>query len=276
MNPEMKNAVKDRIFRLKENPAVRLMALPVVRAKRRRATRLYAASPLAARIRRWKGRYAGQRCFIIGNGASLLTEDLERLSGELTFASNRIYHMYEQTDWRPDFYVAFEPEFTRTNARMISQLEVKKARFLNLAGRQGAVPDRRNYWLNCTSDYCLKKLTTENIVFSDDISVRVGDAYSVTFTILQLAAYMGFEDMILLGVDHYRKEEKTASDHFYAEVSREYRTPTYVEGIEAGYRAALAYAKAHGIRIRNATRGGGLEVFPRVGFDSLLYTRATK
>ena len=33
--------------------------------------------------------------------------------------------------------------------------------------------------------------------------------------------------------------------------------------------AAKRYADAHGIKIYNATRGGKLEVFPRVEFDSL-------
>ena len=37
----------------------------------------------------------------------------------------------------------------------------------------------------------------------------------------------------------------------------------------AGYQKAKQYADAHGIKIYNATRGGKLEVFPRVDFDSL-------
>lgn len=35
------------------------------------------------------------------------------------------------------------------------------------------------------------------------------------------------------------------------------------------YKAARKYADAHGIKIYNATRGGKLEVFERVDFDSL-------
>ncbi len=36
-----------------------------------------------------------------------------------------------------------------------------------------------------------------------------------------------------------------------------------------GYKSAGNYADIHGIKIYNATRGGKLEVFERVNFDSL-------
>ena len=42
-----------------------------------------------------------------------------------------------------------------------------------------------------------------------------------------------------------------------------------VERFELGYQAAEAYAKEHQIKIYNATRGGKLEIFERVEFDSL-------
>ena len=35
------------------------------------------------------------------------------------------------------------------------------------------------------------------------------------------------------------------------------------------YKSAKKYADSHGIRIYNATRGGKLEVFERIDFDSL-------
>ena len=45
----------------------------------------------------------GKRCFLIGNGPSLRAEDLTCLyeHGEICFAFNRIYNIFEQTPWRP-------------------------------------------------------------------------------------------------------------------------------------------------------------------------------
>ena len=261
---------KDAVFHMKENRLVRIAAYPVCTLRRRLQTKEYLRSDRSRKMKQWKNAFRGQRCFIIGNGPSLCTEDLNRLEGEITFSSNRIYHIYEKTDWRPDFYVAFEPEFCRTNADFISHLEVKQARFLNQCAWGAAREAENTFWMNCTSRYTLEKLTTKNIEFSPDIAVQVCDAYSVTYTILQIALYMGFQEICLLGVDHYASNGEQTSSHFYEDKKSEYRTPTYLAGIEYGYKLARKEAKKKGVHIYNATRGGTLQVFRRVDFDAVM------
>ena len=60
------------------------------------------------RIRKFKNIHSGERCFIIGNGPSLNADDLDKLAeqGYVTFAFNRIYHIFDQTDWRPTYYMS--------------------------------------------------------------------------------------------------------------------------------------------------------------------------
>lgn len=48
------------------------------------------------------------RAWIVGNGPSLNETPLELLSGEVTFACNRIHLLYPRTTWRPTFYVRGE------------------------------------------------------------------------------------------------------------------------------------------------------------------------
>lgn len=266
---------KDLLFAVKKNKAVRIFLYPYCTAKRNRQTNKYINSDFSRNISQWKDKYKGKRCFIIGNGPSLTAGDLELLkaNGEITFASNRIYHIYDCTDWRPDFYVAFEREFCRTNADMISSIEVRSARFLNLVAWSRERESSSTFWLNCTSKYISEKLTKKNIEFSDDISVCVNDAYSVTYTMLQLAVYMGFGEIVLLGVDHYEKRNPDMPEHFYGNKRGEYRTPTYLEGIECGYVLADEEARKRGVNIYNATRGGQLEVFKRTDFDSMFGNR---
>ena len=57
-------------------------------------------------LRRFKNSHLGERCFIVGNGPSLKIEDLEKLyvNGEITFAFNMIYKIFDQTLWRPTYY----------------------------------------------------------------------------------------------------------------------------------------------------------------------------
>lgn len=51
-----------------------------------------------------RNRYLGQRCFVLGNGPSLTVSDLELLKDEVTFAANKIYLCFGETNWRPTFY----------------------------------------------------------------------------------------------------------------------------------------------------------------------------
>lgn len=260
---------KDIFFHLKEIKFIRFCAYPYCTLERYLQTERYSKSYLSAQIRQWKDVYKNKRCFIIGNGPSLSIKDLEKLNKEITFSSNRIYHMYSKIDWRPDFYVAFEPEFCKANADMLSKMETRKARFINVKAWSKNRESSTTFWLNCTSKYQLSKLTTKNIEFSNDISVCVRDAYSVTYTILQIAMYMGFQEIYLLGIDHYDKSDVNYFVHFYENKKNEYQTPTYLTGIEYGYNLAKSEAEKKGISIYNATRGGKLEVFDRVDFDTL-------
>ena len=60
------------------------------------------------KIKNSKNSHLNRRCFIIGNGPSLTANDLDKLSenSEITFAFNRIYHIFEQTSWRPTYYMS--------------------------------------------------------------------------------------------------------------------------------------------------------------------------
>lgn len=44
---------------------------------------------------------------MIGNGPSLTAEDFNTIAGNIidSFAMNRIYKIFPQTDWRPTYYV---------------------------------------------------------------------------------------------------------------------------------------------------------------------------
>ncbi len=46
------------------------------------------------RIEHFRDRHRGERCFILGNGPSLIRLDLSKLRGERTFGLNRIYLLF--------------------------------------------------------------------------------------------------------------------------------------------------------------------------------------
>ena len=97
----------------------------------------------------------------------------------------------------------------------------------------------------------------------------VYEGYTVAFVALQMAAYLGFEEIYLVGVDcNYSKDQ--ARQHF---VNSGYYATNYATiGNEMifAYGEAKKALDARGIKVYNATRGGMLEIFPRVDLDEVL------
>ncbi len=245
---------------------IRLIFYPFVLISRRVQTKHYIESEESRRISELKGIHEGERCFVIGNGPGLCVGDLNTLKDEITFASNRVYRIFDRTDWRPDYYVAFEPEFVKDNIKEISHIPVNRARFIRNNRYYGI--DEKNYCINCLSRFCIKKESKRSVVFSDDISKYIGDGYTVVFTIFQIAFYMGFKKIYLLGMDHNKGESKT--NHFYCDFETDNRMPTFWEGIEYAYCLVNEYARNHGIDIINISRESNLEVFPKSSIDEVV------
>ena len=118
----------------------------------------------------------------------------------------------------------------------------------------------------------------ESVHLSEDPSVCIYDCFTVTIMAIQLAIFMGFSEIYLLGADcNYTSTEKL---HFIeTEFDRRTRGESFYNEAERlnriGYRAANRFAKNCGCRIYNATRGGMLEEFPRISLEDALKKKNT-
>jgi hypothetical protein len=112
------------------------------------------------------------------------------------------------------------------------------------------------------------------IGFSRDIASVVYSGQTVTYSMIQFAAYMGFKEIYLIGVDcNYSKDNSSISADSYFDKrlfnsGRQYAAPEVDTNLLAFARAKEVCDK-ESIHIYNATRGGKLEIFPRVDLDSL-------
>lgn len=218
-----------------------------------------------------KNRYSGKRCFIIGNGPSLRAEDLDKIAGEYSFAANKIYYIFPKTKWRPTFFCASDNGIIAECIEQINQLNVVY-RFLSMNHLAAYGKPRYFYHKDAVlfrerqpEDYYSKPN------FSEDIMKGITGGFTVTYIALQLAVYMGFTEIYLLGVDHGLPKNAQAGqtkNHFYAD-SKSDKANLDFEISTASYQKAKEYAEKHGIKIYNATRGGNLEVFERVDIDML-------
>jgi hypothetical protein len=104
---------------------------------------------------------------------------------------------------------------------------------------------------------------------------------TVTYVAMQMAYFMGFEEVILIGVDHNFKEtgrpnqtvvsqgaDRSHFDARYFGKDFRWQLPDLETSEFAYILAREAYAAA-GRRILDATVGGKLDVFPKTTYESL-------
>ncbi len=227
-----------------------------------------------------KSKYRGKKCFIIATGPSLKWSDLNKLKGEITFGMNSLYRGYKDSDFRPNYYFILDKDvLIDLDKTEYSMLELSKnGLFLNdMIKRSGEniIPTPINYldhWFNYgNAKYNYRK----NLKFSKDPLYGLYDKYTTTISIIETAIYMGFKEIYLLGVDcnyagknlHFRNTEYDQKDWApnknldVAEIQRQSNI--------IGYEFIKEEAEKRGIKIYNSTRGGQLEVFERVDFDSI-------
>lgn len=204
-------------------------------------------------------KYTGRRCFIIGNGPSLRIQDLDKLNrhGDICFGFNVIHKLYDRTGWRPDFVCVKDPLVMAQNYDSIRENNLCPV----------FVSDVKFYygWEKGENEYPFLDIQ-EHLYFSDDIVSGCSCGASVSYTAMQISAYMGFSEIYLLGMDCSNWQEHF--DEQYWNADEAFRAPDEMKIFEA-YKRAEQYSRDHGFRIWNATRGGKLEVFERVDFDSL-------
>jgi hypothetical protein len=233
-----------------------------------------------SKMSRFNGMHKGSRCFIVGNGPSLRIDDLDRLVDEISFASNRIYFAFDKTQWRPTYYQVGDSYVLRDHKTIASKIKCDKFFYLDavLAKADFESTDAEHSFYFSTDKRFFYRPYPYKFEISTDADMLT-DGYNASFILLQLAIIMGCEEIYLIGVDNSfpvsvkhdgTLEYSGEQGHF----SKEYETvvntyPAYVDIYTAAYTAAREYGAAHGVKIRNATRGGKLEVFERVDFDSL-------
>jgi hypothetical protein len=223
------------------------------------------------RVRSYRDTHQGKRCFVIGNGPSLRKMDLTPLRNETTFGLNRIYLLFPELGFTTSYLVVVNELVLEQCAGDLRGLSLPK--FVTWRARKWLAPDPGAVFLD--TDYT----GPEN--FTTDMTGRIFEGFTVTYVALQLAFYMGFEETILIGVDHNYTTQGTPNttvvsqgddpNHFasgYFGKGFRWQLPD-LEGSERAYRLALqAYTQA-GRRVLDATAGGKLAVFPKVNFETL-------
>jgi hypothetical protein len=264
-------------FKLSEITPKRLINAVKVRVSDIPHSLLWKYQP-AAKINRnninfYKNIHKGKRCFIVANGPSLLKTDLNLLANEITFGLNRIYLNFSVSSFRPSYFVAINELVLEQFSSEIQRLEMPK--FLNW--------NKRIYFRNQDSKLLfLKPKMVINDFFQEDITKPMVFGATVTNVALQIAYFMGFSQVIIVGMDHDFKDKGTPSkietrnserdeNHFnpqYFPQGIKWQLPDLLRS-EVDYRIARNAFEADGREILDATINGKCDVFTKVDYFSL-------
>jgi len=253
----------------------------------RHAHHVYSLSALlrgaGAELRRnaaLRGRFAGRRGFVIGNGPSLNELDVSLLRGEVTFTVNSFFdhaarfgllptcHMFidgvffeQQTDVLQRFAATRPPQtlcFTPWKYRDVARRFVPDAHCIVAAGMP---ENNRNL----------------------DLARPIPELRTVTLAALVVALHLGCDPIYLIGCDMNFLSKVVAvsplrvtTEHFYGDRQQVVEVPAFdytsfchaIFQMLDGFRM-IKHEVAGRRQIYNAGIGGLLDVFPRVEYASL-------
>ena len=220
------------------------------------------------RLRALRDKYRGERCFIIGNGPSLKETNLSLLQDEYTFGLNRFYLLFDELGFTSTFHVVANPLVVQQWAQEIAEVPCPKFITWCAQGMIEFTPDMMFF----------PNRGTPRFYTSFPEGIWVGG--TVTYVAMQLAYYLGFHKVILVGVDHsFIAKGKPGStvvahgddlNHFSPEYFGKgclWQLPD-LDLSEQAYKLARSQFRNSGREIVDATIGGTLDIFPKLAYES--------
>lgn len=221
--------------------------------------------------------HPGESCFVIGNGPSLTAEDLTTLQekGIDSFAVNRIFKIFPQTEWRPTYYVSTDAVLVRDILDDVNAMPVKHK----------FIPLQNKYYLDIRvkgAHYFFRndlRRKDQPEGFGLDCTEQVNIRGTVTIACIQLAIHMGYRHIYLLGVDHNFDKVITENGEVVIDPGvKNYFCEGYDDDVQnevrhdlgtttKAYRELSRFCGDHGIDVRNASRKTKLDAFETIPFE---------
>lgn len=214
-----------------------------------------------------KNRYKGQTCILLANGPSLASEDLSHTWNYPTFGLNRAYLGSVPMNFKIDYLVCVNDLVLSQFGREIE--EVKCTKFLSWQARKIIRETENTFWVNPGLHFG---------AFSQDITMGLYPAATVTYAALQIIYFMGFKKVVILGMDHNFELNKSTIpnttetydhdkdvNHFlpnYFPSGVKWETPDLLSS-EHFYSLAREVFERSGRRIVDCTTGGRCQVFEK-------------
>jgi hypothetical protein len=215
-----------------------------------------------------RNRHQGERCVLVANGPSLNRMELGFLRNEIVIGLNKITLGLSRFGFYPRYYVAVNPRVLEQAADDIRALNCVKLLGAH-ALSAGLHEDALTY---------VVPPAPQDAGFSNDLAQGMLEGWTVTFAALQVAYHLGFEEVVLIGLDHryafegQPNEARTMAGPDPNHFSDQYFAPGQtwdnpdLKRSEQSYRQAVQAFGASGRRVLDATVGGACNVFPKIDY----------
>ncbi|MCX6189339.1 MAG: hypothetical protein NTW54_07035 [Bacteroidetes bacterium] len=257
---------------------------------------------------RFRNIHHGKRCFIIGSGPSMASLDISALANEHVIALNSFFlnpqcnQVLEQS--MPEKYYLAPPNhapqtednWTQTLRKMQEEIVHPVSMFLGINNNQGnwkTIIEKNNFFSKCDVNYFFCGIGTRDgyrLKKEDmDLGAMSLSASNALINGLELALYLGFDEIYLIGFEHnhicvQRPEEYRAypaAEHYEQEKKYDFGLdrPKHINYEIFGnnyytFKLYLEIAKLFPEkRIVNCTPSGILDVFPRMNFDDVFKSK---
>lgn len=235
----------------------------------------------SAQLAKLRNSYCGETAVILGNGPSLNETDLDLLRDQHTFGVNSIFLARDRLSEPLSFYVVEDRAVFADNVDAIKRYEAG-VRFFPCQYRhhfsEKEIGENTIFFRMNTGFYRHDTGTNGHPRFSTCAPQRLYCGQSVTIINLQLAHWLGFRKVVLIGMDFSYSIPETADrsgdvivsrgpdqNHFHPDYfgyGKTWHDPK-LDRVLVSYRLCNEIYRASGRSIVNATVGGELEVFER-------------
>ena len=222
-----------------------------------------------------------KRIFVIGNGPSINTQNLNLLKDEFTICSNAFYLKYKDLNWRPSIIICEDDlpamdnsDFYNSDDESLKIFPTEFRTFINNISSSYFINFKRTYF----------KLTKKPL-FSLDFTKKAFWGGTVSYLSLQVAYYFQPKEIYLIGADlSYIIPESAivSKDGVITSMSNDpnHFDPTYfgegkkwhlpeTDRMQLFFDFAFNILKEKKISLFNATNGGNLKNIPRKKFESI-------
>ena len=206
--------------------------------------------------------------FIVGNGPTLKSTDLDLIAGKPSYACNRINLIYPLTSWRPTVYSHIES--VAPNLPFIQENVDSGIRCYLGEHFQPMIKDAENiHWIK----ECHHHLVNfDNADLPDEWHLPQPCSFggSVNYN-MQLAVMDGHTELVLIGCDLLYR------DNFPSHFDKKYEWGGEQPAFYAAKNALFGHIQAQNyirrrklnIAVLNATDGGSLEIWPRMDLKDI-------